>query len=152
MKNLLSRLKQAAHEDAKTIWSDVVSRAGVEYAEEVLRFTLPKILRQSYLEISNGGFGPGPLIGLPGGHESSWGDLLKTSAEMRRDEECEEGWCPIIDWGCAQFSLIDCDNDYLIVTLYEGEFHCEDYDFNELLERWLVGELPELHGGGFYRS
>jgi hypothetical protein len=151
MKNLLARLKRAAREDPKTVWSDVVSQAGIEFAEEVLGFALPKVLRRSYLEISNGGFGPGPLIGLPGGYESSWGDLLKTAAEMRRHEECDEGWLPIIDWGCALFSLIDCDNDFLIVTLYEGEFHPESYDFDELLERWLGGELPELHSGDFYR-
>jgi hypothetical protein len=150
MSNLLSRLKRAVREDPRTIRSDVVSTEGLAYAEEVLGFALPTVLRRSYLEISNGGFGPGPLIGLPGGYESSWGDLLKTYAEMRRDEDCEEGWLPIIEWGCAAFSLIDCDNDFLMVTLYEGDFHCEDYDFNELLERWLGGELPELHSGGFY--
>ncbi len=152
MKNLLSRLQLAAREDPKTVWFDVVSKAGIEFAEDVFGFALPKILRRSYLEISNGGFGPGyRIIGLPGGQESSWGDLLQTWNTMSRDDDCEEGWLPIIDWGCAQFSLIDCENDFLMVTLYEGEFHSEDYTFVELLERWIDGEVPELNSGGFCR-
>lgn len=36
-----------------------------------------------------------------------------------------------------------------MVTLYEGDYHCEDYDFDELLRRWIDSELPDLHGGGF---
>ena len=152
MKNLLSRLQLAAREDPKTVWFDVVSKAGIEFAEDVFGFALPKTLRRSYLEISNGGFGPGyHITGLPGGQESSWGDLLQSWTMVMSVEDCEEGWLPIIDWGCAQFSLIDCDNDFLMVTLYEGEFHNEDYTFDELLERWIGGEVPELHSGGFCR-
>ena len=70
--------------------------------------------------------------------------------QHRDDEEYEEQWLPVIDWGCAQFSLIDCD-DRSMVTLYEGEFHPEDYSFETLQSRWLDGELPALHTGGFYR-
>ncbi len=152
MKSLLSRLRQAAREDPTTAWFDVVSREGVNFAEDVFGFALPKILRRSYLELSNGGFGPGyHIIGLPGGQESSWGDLMESWAILSRDEEWEEGWLPIIDWGCAQVSIIDCDNDFLMVTLYEGEYHREDYTFHELLERWIDGEVPELHTGGFHR-
>ena len=58
-------------------------------------------MTQSYLEISNGGFGPGLLVGLPGGYESSWGDLLKTWDVMRENDEFDESWLPVIDWGCA---------------------------------------------------
>jgi hypothetical protein len=152
MKNLFSRLQWAAREDPKSNWFDVVPKAGIEYAEDVFGFDLPKILKRSYTEISNGGFGPGyHIIGLPGGEESSLGDLLKTWTTMSCDPDFEEGWLPIIDWGCAQYSLIDCDNDFLMITLYEGEYHCEDYTFNELLERWVGGEIPELSSGGFCR-
>ena len=38
-----------------------------------------------------------------------------------------------------------------MVSLFEGEFHSEDYSFEELQEHWLDGELLELHTGGFYR-
>ena len=36
-------------------------------------------------------------------------------------------------------------------TLYDGEFHHEDYTFEGILSRWLIGELPELHSGEFSR-
>lgn len=150
MKGLLSRLRDAARADPETVRFEVVAPGSIEATEAFFDFPLPKLLKRAYLEIGNGGFGPGPLIGLPDGYESSWGDLLKTWAVMQEDEDCERSWLPIIDWGCAQFSLVDCD-DSQMVTLYEGEFHPEDYSFEQLIRRWLDGELPELHGGGFYR-
>lgn len=133
------------------MWFPVVDTAGIEFAEEVFGFALPAILRRAYQEISNGGFGPGPIIGLPGGYTSSWGDLFQSWEELQRDPEYEDGWLPIIDWGCAQFSIIDCEDDFQMVSLYEGDFHDEDYSFEDLLEHWLDGELPELYTGGFYR-
>lgn len=152
MKKLLTRLRDAARSDPGTIRFDVADPSVVEYAEEYFGFALPKLLKRLYLEIGNGGFGPGPLIGLPGGYESSWGDLLKTWTEMQdcEDDEYEEQWLPIIDWGCALFSLIDCD-DLSMVTLYEGEFYPENYSFEFLLKQWLDGKVPELHTGEFVR-
>ena len=29
---------------------------------------------------------------------------------MQQHEDHEENWLPIVDWGCAQFSLVDCDD------------------------------------------
>jgi hypothetical protein len=122
MKSLFARLKIAVREHPGTIWSDAVSSEGITFAEELLGFALPGVLKRAYREISNGGFGPGPIVGLPGGYESSWGDLINTCNELRRNEECEEGWLPIIDWGCAQFSIIDCEADFQMVTLCKGDF------------------------------
>ena len=151
MKKLLLRLREAAHADPETVWFDTVSSADVEAAESYLGFELPTLLTRSFVHIGNGGFGPGPLIGLPGGHESAHGDLLQTWSALQDNDDCEEVWLPIIDWGGRQFSLIDCD-DLQMITLYEGEFHIEDYTFDELLTRWLAGELPELHSGSFVRK
>lgn len=151
MKELLSRLRDAALKDAKTAPLEVVSPKLIEAAEEFLGFKLPKLLKHSYLEIGNGGFGHGPLIGLPGGYETSWGDLVRTWLVMQQDHEFEQGWLPIIDWGCAEASFVDC-HDFQMVTLYQGEYHPEDYSFETLIRRWLDGELPALHSGGFYRQ
>lgn len=148
MKKLLLRLREAVHADPETVWFDTVSSADIEAAESFLGFDLPKLLARCYVHIGNGGFGPGPLIGLPGGYESSHGDLLQTWTALQENVECEEVWLPIIDWGCNQYSLIDCD-DSQMVTFYDGEFHIEDYTFDELLTHWLAGEIPELHSGEF---
>src|SRR5688500_11636607 len=97
MPGLLARLRAAAEADPRTVWSPVVGTDGVAFAEEVLGGALPPALRLAYT-LSNGGFGPGPLIGLPGGYESSWGDLLQTWQTLQRDPGWEEGWLPVIDW------------------------------------------------------
>lgn len=151
MKALFSRMRNAVREDPATIWFDVVSREGIEFAEDFFGFTLPKLLKRSYREISNGGFGPGPIIGLPGGHKSSWGDLFQTWTVMQEIDECEESWLPIIDWGCWEVSLIDCDNEFQMITHYDEDFHSEEYTFDTLIDRWLAGEEPEFHTGGFRR-
>ena len=91
-------------------------------------------------------------------HHSPWtrGNFIDSldsghaATVMQEDGDCEEEWLPIIDWGCAEFSLIDCDNDFLMISLYEGNFHPEDYTFETLLERWINGELPDLPSGGFH--
>ena len=151
MNGLFSRFQEAVRADLNTIRHEVASPEMIEAAEDFLGLALPKLLKRSYLRIGNGGFGPGPIIGLPGGFDSSWGDLLQTWAVFQEDEECEEGWLPIIDWGCAQLSMIDCDDSFRVVTLYEGDFHPEDDSFQTLISRWLDGEIPELHTGGFFR-
>ncbi len=152
MPSLFSRLRRASLTNGKNVRFPVVDAAGIAFAEEVFGFALPNVLRRAYWEISNGGFGPGPIIGLPGGYQSSWGDLIQTWEVFQDDEGYEEGWLPIIDWGCALVSLIDCEDDFQMVSLYEGEFHSEDYSFEELLEHWLDGEYPALETGGFYRK
>lgn len=108
------------------------------------------MLKQCYLELSNGGFGLGyKVTGLPGGHQSSWGDIFQTTKALREDEACEEGYLPIIDWGSANFTIVDCDADYSIVTLYDGDFHEEEYSFEELMDHWVKGEIPNLVTGEF---
>ena len=47
-----------------------VSREAVKVAEERLGFPLPPLLGALWVEVGNGGFGPGyGLFGLEGGHE-----------------------------------------------------------------------------------
>lgn len=150
MKKILARPREAADADPQTVRFEPVPSANMLAAEDFLGFELPRLLKSLYQEIGNGGFGPGPLIGLPGGYESSWGDLLQTWFVMQEHDDHEESWLPIIDWGCSQFLLVDCE-DLQMVTLYDGEFRHEDYTFEGILSRWLIGELPELHSGEFSR-
>jgi len=147
---LIFAFREAAHADPATNWHDIVSFDAIAFVENSLEVTIPQTLRRCYTEISNGGFGPGyQLTGLPGGHESSWGDLIQATAELRRHEDCEDEWLPLIDWGCAQLTVVDC-HDEQIVTLYEGDFHCETYTLNKLLTKWISGEVPSLDTGSFH--
>jgi hypothetical protein len=147
---LIQQLRATAKADPKTNWYAVVSSDVIQFVESSLDVDFPQILTRCYTEISNGGFGPGyQLTGLPGGYESSWGDLLQTTLELRRHEDCEEEWLPLIDWGCGQFTVVD-SSDAQIITLYDGDFHCESYNLFTLFQKWTQGEVPRLDAGSFH--
>jgi len=149
---LINDLKETAKKDPKTVWYSPVSDAKVLYAEDLLGFKLPVIPKRIYTELSNGGIGPGyKLGGLPGGNDCAWGDILASTDELRRSEEYEDGWLPVLDWGCNQVTMVDCEDDGKIVTWLEGDVQHEDYDLNEFLYRWTKGERPDISTGEFVR-
>ena len=88
----------------------------LELAESSLGFPLPQLLKRLYLEIANGGFGPGyGLMGLVSGFRDDCGDTALESYELRVEPDpAEPGWnwpaglLPICTWGCAIYSCIDC--------------------------------------------
>ncbi|MCM2422348.1 SMI1/KNR4 family protein [Streptomyces sp. RKAG293] len=82
----------------------------VEEAESVIGFPLPPLLRRLYLEVANGGFGPGEgILGVRGGaSQGDWSEL----AEIYRDGpdpsgRIPAGVVPVYDWGCTVWSLAD---------------------------------------------
>ena len=89
----------------------------VEEAESVIGHRLPPLLRRLYLEVGNGGFGPGfGVLGLKDGHHD---DLRRTALDWYRHANgtAESHWSglpasllPLCHWGCAIFSLIDCSD------------------------------------------
>lgn len=84
------------------------STRAVAEAEELLAQRLPGLLRTLYLEVGNGGFGPGyGLLGVAGGHAD---DTKRTAVDYYRDEFwpfLQRGLLPICNWGCAIYSYID---------------------------------------------
>lgn len=67
--------------------------AAVAEAEELAGRSLPSLLRRLYLEVGNGGFGPGyGLLGLRGGHRSDGLDALTGLTG---------GVLLLCDWGCG---------------------------------------------------
>ena len=144
MDELIARIRQTAREDSDTKWFDVATPEQISYFEDVLDVELPALLKRCYTEISSGGFGPGyGVAGLPGGHETAWGDLIESVKELRLHEDCDDSLLPLIDWGCNEVTCVDSD-DGLVVTFLEGDFHQEDYTFETLMERWCQGEMPDL--------
>lgn len=152
MDDLITQIREAARNNSDTPWFDVVTGEHITYVESVIGIEVPDLLKKCYTEVSNGGFGPGyGITGLPGGYESSWGDLIQAVAQLRKLEHCEERWLPLIDFGCAQMLCVDCDDDEMIVVSIEGDFHHEECDFTTLMERWSRAKLPDLHSGLFDR-
>jgi hypothetical protein len=78
----------------------------VEEAEGLLGHRLPLLLRRLYLEVGNGGFGPGyGILGVRGGHGD---DYHHTAVDLHRAWSSVPALLPVCYWGCAIYSLIDC--------------------------------------------
>ena len=79
--------------------------AALRDAERAMGFALPSLLKRLYLEVGNGGFGPGyGLYGLSGGYrEDDVGDL--TFPDLYLVDADSEVWpkklVPICNWGCC---------------------------------------------------
>jgi hypothetical protein len=87
----------------------------VEQIEDALGSKLPVLWRRIYLEVGNGGFGPGyGLTGLISGAKDDQGDsaldLYRIFCQPDPEEPTwhwPEGVLPVCHWGCAIQSCID---------------------------------------------
>jgi len=127
----------------------VASRREVEQAEGVVGRPFPDLLRRLYLEVGNGGFGPGyGLLGLEHGHR----DGMQTATDIYRAWSHERPYLwPLCHWGCAIFSFVDCSNDSGMVWGYDPNpvprdeldmaFFPQDLTLEQWLTRWLDRRL-----------
>lgn len=130
----------------------VATEAEVEEAERLLGCPLPVLLRRLYLEVGNGGFGPGyGLLGLRHGHRD---DSRRTAVDLYEVSEqwwptAPEGLLPICHWGCAIYSLVKCPSgemwgydpnppprEELDQALFPQEITLADW-----FERWVQSRL-----------
>jgi len=91
------------------------SQADVDQIEGMLGHSMPSLLRRLYLEVGNGGWGPGyGVLGLTGGHRD---DLGKTAVDLFVDahQDPQSTWrflpgglLPLCHRGCAIYSFTDC--------------------------------------------
>jgi hypothetical protein len=147
-----------------------VSPRTVDATERQLGFPLPELLRQLYLEIGNGGFGPSyGVLGLKGGATDEQGNTLvgvyrsmKRLARESRHWHWPEGLLPLCRLGCGMYSCLDCarvrvpvlifDPNILgqadetdkkdAVLLWTYAFFWQDSTFTSWLKGWL-DERPE---------
>jgi hypothetical protein len=133
-----------------------VSIAEMKMAETRLGFRLPSLLRMLYLQIGNGGFGPGyGLIGLAGGTKLfglNLVELYQDGVNAGRPEPYRPWPAEYIDtcdWGCGITSALrwtDADAPVFRVhgDLYEGGpweavMMPEAGSLHSWLEDWLSG-------------
>ncbi|MEU4622485.1 hypothetical protein AB0G04_21275 [Actinoplanes sp. NPDC023801] len=121
------------------------SAEAVEDAERRLGHPLPPLLRRLYLEVANGGFGPG-VLGVAGGCT----DDLERTAVDRLDPREPSGLFPVASWGCAIYSYVDCTEPSAMMWgfdpnsgLAEQSFFPEGISLAEWLSRWLRGSLHQ---------
>lgn len=87
----------------------------VREAERELGFALPPLLCRAYLEVANGGFGPG--YGVMGVRHGFTDDLKHTVVDLynsyRQTDPEDPSWqwplglLPICHWGCIVYSAVD---------------------------------------------
>ena len=98
----------------------VAIAADLDEAERQLGFVLPSFYRRLLLEVGNGGFGPGPLYGMP--PHGYFDDDLRdrdvrniVDAYFRERESVRypgpRGVIHLCNWGAAKWSHLDCATD-----------------------------------------
>ncbi len=127
--------------------------ATIRDAERALGFPIPAPLRRLYSEIGDGGFGPGHgFYGLASGTDKFPDEsvvFLYTLFRKGDPEDPSFSWpymlLPIMDWGCAIRSCLDCSTPSLPIIRHDPnvsaplQFRSEDWHFEEWLQAWLDG-------------
>lgn len=118
----------------------------VRQTEVELGFELPELLKSCYLEISNGGFGPGlGIIGIENGCRSDLGNIVQTFLEISNSfvttgKEWKPFLLPFCAWGCAMFSCVMCDATNQIFTFEEGDVYPQNYTLADFFDLWMAGK------------
>jgi hypothetical protein len=171
--DLISRLRDRIRSDHAGVQrpDPPVSDEAWRETEAVIGFPLPPLMRELYMRVGNGGFGPGyGLRGAIGGatDDNGW-DLVEYYRIQREgDQECPEwkwpaGLVGLNDWGCGIASCVDCtDPGYPIIDFDPNGLDTEDKEswrasfvstgvsFDEWISAWASGadlNQPERRPG-----
>jgi SMI1/KNR4 family protein SUKH-1 len=121
-------------------------------AEDGLGFRLPDELRDVYLNVANGGFGPGyGLLGVASGTTDDLGNtadsLYKLFAQADPDDPSWR-WpsqvVPFSYWGCAVYSCITPEG--MVIGFDEGQWADDEVSLDAWLRAWLKGSLNQPTG------
>ena len=148
----------------------ITTEATIQSAEQQLGFPLSMFLRELYLKVGNGGFGPGfGIFGIDDGHpavalDGTRHDLVSFYKQHLRGRahpklthdfasqgslflESLEQWfdqlVPICIWGCDHYSLLDCskaEGPVIHHVGYGGELLLEANS----LEEWFIDWLKDV--------
>jgi hypothetical protein len=123
----------------------------LEDAERRLGFPLPPLLRRLYTEIGNGGFGPG--------HGLAQYDSIRVGSQPPGRSAKVFTIC---DWGCANWSAIDCSTEEReMIFSHDRPDLCDEIregiSFRQWMQDWADGVdrwarvYPETKGERFSR-
>lgn len=144
--DIVNQIRSRLKEHSNPAAFPPTSEAAVKQAELTLGHEIPPILRDVFLTVANGGFGPGyGLIGVEGGYASSLGTLATTHAEIQKGAkylglEWKAGMLAFCEWGCNSFSCVDCtDSRFQIVHSEECKTYVQDFTLDAFFKMWLEG-------------
>jgi hypothetical protein len=116
----------------------------IEAAEAMLGFSLPTLLRRIYSEVADGGFGPAYGLFPIASHYGEAGQD-ETVVDVRDKLAVDPRWpsqvAPLCDWGCANWSCLDCrtENGSVVTLAGEAGFFDTGRDLRSWLTAWLSG-------------
>jgi hypothetical protein len=112
--------------------------------ESQLGFAVPPLLRRIFEEVTDGGFGPAHGIFPIASHYAEAGQD-ETAVGVRDKLAVDPRWpslpLPLCDWGCANWSCLDCRTESGPVVTLAGEqgFFNTGRDLRSWLSAWLSG-------------
>jgi hypothetical protein len=120
----------------------------INLAEASLGFALPELVRQCYLRVGNGGFGPGHgMIGLRDGYPDDLSGACLPDLYHHYKQDADNPWpdrlLPLFVVGCGLVDSIDCSAPGCPVVRMAGMKRTET-SLYEWLEVWVTRseELP----------
>lgn len=167
IEHLKEIMRTSRHSNGEYTWhhqrvSVPVTIEELAQAEVQLGFALPSFLRRLYLEVGNGGFGPGYGLYPLNSYDPSINSLVTEYLGMRSmsqkdidehwaDEEVKPSLWPeralmLCDWGCNMYSCLDCSSPDLPIFRMDSnqnvmvEWAVEASSLEEWLENWLDGK------------
>jgi hypothetical protein len=136
----------------------VATIASLAADERTLGFALPPLLKRLYLEVGNGGWGPGyGLLGLMDGAKDDLGSTAIEDYFIRLGDDPDDpawrwprGLLPICHWGCAIYSCVDCSRPNFPVIVFDPNvresksdgtetFFLECDGFEQWIQLWVDG-------------
>lgn len=109
IENLVREFKAYLRDTNSSVPFPPATEAVVRETEAALGFQIPTFLKRVYLEIGNGGFGPGyGIIGLKGGYPSDAGTLVEAyngikAGRRRRQFALATRVSPVLRMGMHDF-------------------------------------------------
>ena len=128
------------------------SPENVRDAEAELGYPLPALLRRMFLELANGGFGPGyGILGLRCGHTDDMGKTAIDLVSADHLQAVNAALLPLCHWGCAIYSLVDCASDDQQMWAFDPNPAPEgvnplvplDDSLDAWLGRWVAAKLTQ---------
>lgn len=128
------------------------TREDVAGLEAACGYRLPTLLTRLLTEVTDGGFGP---------QSAGFGvsDMTGAALSAVDDEDFRERrWClPLIDWGCAIMTMIDCRDPSGPLWGWDINLCCLDHALfpldqtvTQMLEDSLTTEYPEPFYSGYH--
>lgn len=122
--------------------------------EAGLGFRLPDGLREIYLNVANGGFGPGyGLLGIASGTTDDLGntaDSLYALFAQTDPDDPEWSWpshvVPFCYWGCAVYSCVTPED--MVVGFDGGQWAEDEVPLDTWFRAWLEGSLKQPTASG----